>query len=171
VLTPRKRLFALELLADPELCQWRAAKRAGYRGNERTLTVCASRLMTDVDVRAIVDAALNRKLVKLDAESERILKNVSQMANADVRDLFDRETGASLPIHLLPDGIAAAVVGVDTTSLVGYKLKLADKLRANELLMRYKQLIREPGSDGEPIVVKVLRVTKADLEKQAREEE
>jgi phage terminase small subunit len=85
-----------------------------------------------------------------DVEGKDVLRALSRIAFFDVRKLFEVD-GTPKRITDLDDATAAAVVGVDVVTVgnreVGYgkvmRVKLADKVRALELLGRHLGLFAE----------------------------
>lgn len=80
-----------------------------------------------------------------DITQERVLTEVARCGMYDMRRLFDAD-GEPLPPHQLDDDIAAAVVGLEVTTVLGdeestavrrYKYKLSDKGPAQEKLMKF----------------------------------
>jgi hypothetical protein len=82
---------------------------------------------------------------KSDITQERVLREVARLAFYDVRRLVD-DDNQPIAINKLEDGIAAAIVGVKVTTVLGnedspamtrYEYKLADKNTAAEKLMKH----------------------------------
>lgn len=80
-----------------------------------------------------------------DITQDRVLREVARCGMYDMRDLFD-DDGNPLPPKDMDDNIAAAVVGLKVTTVLGedggsgmkrYEYKLADKGPAQEKLMKY----------------------------------
>jgi hypothetical protein len=61
---------------------------------------------------------------------ERVLSEFKAISTFSIKDLFDPVTGAPIPIHELPDEVAAAIREVDAEGSV----KMVDKLKALDLL-------------------------------------
>lgn len=85
-------------------------------------------------------------------DPDRVLREAARLAYSDVRQLFD-EGGKLLPVKQWPDGLAAAIGGVevvkrnvdsgdDRTDDV-IKVKVWDKPKAVELLFRHLGLIKD----------------------------
>lgn len=108
----RRERFISEYMIDSNGTH--AAIRAGYSAgkNNTSAGVTAARLLADAKVRAEID----RRLAVLAATNhitvERTLKEISRIAYADVRKLFD-ENGNFRPIHELDDEAAAQIAGVE----------------------------------------------------------
>lgn len=138
-LTPRQRRFVDEYLVDLNGTQ--AAIRAGY--SESGANVQAVRLLSNVTIEAAIQEASEARQRRLGLSSDHIARELQRVAMADLRDAFD-ESGELLPPHKWPDGLAAAMAGVDVaTKSMGEgeviyisKLKLWPKTQALEALAR-----------------------------------
>ena len=86
------------------------------------------------------------------------MREINRLAHSDLRKFYD-EHGNLLPIHELPDDLAACIASIEVvkrnlTSGDGkqefvYKIKLWNKVQALELLGRHQGLFREnPPSDA-----------------------
>lgn len=145
-LTPNQALFVREYLIDRNAT--RAATQAGY--SERTARGQGSRLLTNVNVRAAIDAAMEQRANKLEITAERVLAEIARLAFFDARNLF-RDDGSPIPVKQLDDDSARAIVGMDVVHVgnaemgVGQvnKIKLADKKGALELLGRHLALFKD----------------------------
>ena len=137
-LTPKQERFVQEYLVD--LNATAAAKRAGY--NEKTAYSMGQRLLKKVEIQNSIQEAQRSLQDRTEVTQERIIAETAKLAFFDARKLFDKN-GRPLPISELDDDTVAALVGLDVQDLtgsdgsfIGYvrKYKLADKLRALELL-------------------------------------
>jgi phage terminase small subunit len=75
-LSPKQKLFIKEYVKDKNGA--RAARVVGF--SEKTAKEQASRLLTKVNVRAAVDAALAKQAEAADISAERIVKEISLVA-------------------------------------------------------------------------------------------
>jgi phage terminase small subunit len=85
MLTEQKKLFAKEFLVDLNGTQ--AAKRAGY--SEKSAGSQAERLLKDVDVRKLIDAAMQKRSDKIEITADRVLRQIALRAFADPRKLIE----------------------------------------------------------------------------------
>jgi len=118
-----------------------AAIAAGY--SEKTAASQGARLLKDPGIaRAIAKGAA--KLVEdLDNSAARTLKEVTRMAQSDVRRLFN-EDGSRKRLDELDDNTAAAVASFElgeNGELL--KVKFYDKNAATDKLMRYHSLYKD----------------------------
>jgi len=149
-LTDKQRLFVAEYLVDRNATQ--AAIRAGY--SPKTAEFQASRLLSNVKVRAAVDQGLMSLAEQVGISAERVLRERARLAFFDPRKLFDA-SGNPLPIQELDDDTAAAIAGVEVVELKGgeaipgalsyvRKYRLAGKDNSLAALEKYMGLNEKP---------------------------
>jgi phage terminase small subunit len=147
----REEIFAREYIID--LNGQAAAERAGYA--PKTARITASRLLTKANIKALIAKLTEKKFAKLDISGERILQELAYVAFLDPRKLFTPE-GELRPITELDEDTARAIAGLDHEKLFEHfgkgqakrvgntvKVKLADKIRALQLLGQYHKLFTE----------------------------
>ena len=144
-LTPKQARFVQEYLIDFNGTD--AAIRSGY--SKRSARVIAQTLLAKPHIAAAVAKARDKVSQKLEVTVERIVREAAAVAFSDLRELYD-DKGQLLPVHLWPAGVAESIAGVEVEELfegrgderehVGRlkKIKRWDKVRALELLARYK---------------------------------
>ena len=98
-------------------------------------------------------------------DPQRVLREAALIAYSDIRTLLD-EQGQLLPASKWPDAVAAAVSGIEVTKrnlTAGdgaqedvVKVKLWDKMKAIELLMRHLQLLEPAAQAGGVNIERVL---------------
>lgn len=96
-------------------------------------------------------AKANERLADL-IDPDRALREAARLAYSDVRQLFD-SNGQLLPVHKWPDGLAAAIGGIEVVkrnvdSADGktddvIKVKVWDKGKALEMLFKHMNLFKE----------------------------
>ena len=140
-LTPKQKRFVAEYLID--LNATAAAKRAGY--SEKTACEQAARLLANVKIQTAVQEAKQDRQERTEITQDMVLRETAKLAFFDIRKMFDKN-GKPLDISELDADTAAALVGLDVQDVadsdgdyVGFvkKYKMADKLRALELLGRH----------------------------------
>jgi phage terminase small subunit len=149
-MTERQRAFARFYAADPLGNKAEAARKAGC--TPKSAAVTANKWLKNANVQAEITLLRAKTEIKLDITAEKVLKELSRIAFLDIRKIFTEE-GALRPIHELDDETAAAIAGLEHEKLFDYfgkgqakhigttsKLKLADKLRALELLGKWHKL-------------------------------
>lgn len=153
-LPPKRRLFVREYLKDFNATQ--AAIRAGY--SPRTADVQGAQLLGNLKVREALAAAgkgLERRLADIDLSNERILREIALRAYANMEDytrVVDGKRVGELT-QLTRDQLAAVQeITEDVTGGTGdgqrklvlrQRFKLADSLRALEMLARHKALFND----------------------------
>jgi phage terminase small subunit len=147
----REEIFAREYLID--LNGTRAAIAAGY--SEKSAETAGRRLYGNVRVKALIAKLTKEKFARLDISGERILQELAYVAFLDPRKLFT-PGGELRPITELDEDTARAIAGLDHEKLFEHfgkgqakrvgntvKVKLADKIRALQLLGQYHKLFTE----------------------------
>lgn len=97
-LTDKQRLFVQEFLVDMNATQ--AAIRTGY--SPKTANEQASRLLANVNVRALVEKGLEARSRKLEIDAAWVLTRLVREAEADLADLIDEDTGGVREVHDWP---------------------------------------------------------------------
>lgn len=164
-LNARQQRFVEEYLVDLNGTQ--AAIRAGY--SEKTAPSQASRLLTNANIMAALQAARARLAKKLEVTQERVLQELARIAFADVRDLFtwDEQQACYVPSTNLTDDQAAAIASIEaetmrftredglTETKIKLKLKTYDKKGALDSLAKHLGMFIErhehTGKDGGPM--------------------
>jgi phage terminase small subunit len=173
-LSPKHRRFVIEYLVDQN--GKRAAIRAGYSPLSAEST--ASVILSDPKVRATIEAALEQRAQEAGASVAEVMLLLTRIAKADLRRVVD-EHGRTLPLHEIPEDLAAAISSIEVEELFGTvesvgprggvtkervqfgyttKVKLWDKNKAAELLGKHlrmwKEQVEHSGPNGGPIETK-----------------
>jgi phage terminase small subunit len=130
-LTPKERVFVVEYVACRNATK--AAIRAKY--SKKSARQLAARMLS----KDYIKAAINEKIKKIEEKTlitvEEVINGLKKIAFVDIRQAFD-DKGDLLPIHEIPDDVAAAIGGVDVEAIFDYvkvKPKGAEKIaRARE---------------------------------------
>jgi len=149
MLTPKKRKFALEYLKDLNGAQ--AAIRAGYAKNAAKEQ--AARLLTDANVKEIIEREQAKHAEKSGITIERVLAEYAKIGFADIRKVFDKD-GEVLHPQEMDDDIAAAVTSVDVTTITSgrkdskvisktHRVKLSDKKNALDSIARHLGMFKD----------------------------
>lgn len=168
ILTPKQKLFADEYLKD--LNGTAAYKRAGYKAkNDNVAAVEATKLLSNPKIAKYVQKAMDERSKEVKIDANRVLAEIGRLAFADIRKVFD-ESGRLLPVHLLPDEVAASVSSIEvvTSRISGgepadvehtAKIKFWDKRGSLELLGRHLKMFTDKteltGANGGPIESRV----------------
>lgn len=144
-LTPKQEKFVAEYAIDNNATQ--AAIRAGY--SKKGANRAASHLLSNIVIQKAIERRRAKLVRKIDVKAENVIQELARIAFSDVRHLFD-EDGQLIPIAELKDEVASAVASIEiskrqaggNTELVS-KIKLADKLKALEMLSRHLGLFEK----------------------------
>lgn len=130
-----------------------AAKAAGF--SKKTAYSAANRLLKNVDVKALIAQLTEKRAKKLDISADWVLGELRKLAGYDASSIFD-DDGNLKAISEWDASAKAALVGLDHEKLFEHfgrgqskhvgttrKIKLADKLRALELLGRHLKLFTD----------------------------
>lgn len=162
MITPKKQRFAEEYLVD--LNATKAAERAGY--SERTAKSQGQRLLTDVDVKALITEGMTKRSQSTQITAERVLQELARVAFFDPRRLLNAD-GSPKPVNELDDDTAAVLSGMDISEefegsgedrrFIGYtkKVKVSDKVAALGLAMRHLGMLNDKLQLGGGVLVTV----------------
>lgn len=82
---------------------------------------------------------------------DEIIGQLRSIANVDIRDMFDDQTGAMTSVTTWPDKLTVAISSINMHHAGGYNVKFYDKLKAAELLTKYESLLVEDESPTTPL--------------------
>lgn len=150
-LNPKQKAFCREYNKDFNGTQ--AAIRAGY--SPKTANEQAARLLAKVSVQAEIKRLLAPVEEAAGLCADRLCKEIGRLAYSNVKALYDGK-GEFIPIHKLPDEIAACISGIDyddgmVLNAAGEmvpcryikKIRLWDKNKAHDLAARILKLLKE----------------------------
>lgn len=133
--------FAHEYLAD--LNQTQAYLRTGYRVKDpETASTMASRLMRNAKVRARVAELMAERSRRTGVNADRVVRELARVAFVNAPDVIDL-TKATVQEEATEDDTSAIqsvkvkVVGDDEQVFTEREIKLADKVKALELLGKH----------------------------------
>ncbi|MFE4569087.1 terminase small subunit [Paenibacillus chitinolyticus] len=133
-LTPKQERFAEEYLIDLNATQ--AAIRAGY--SVKTAMEQGSRLLSNVKVRAHIDARMAELSRRTGVNQERIMRELARIAFLDPTNLVNMDSAELLDSATADDRAAIASIKVKSMSgdvdMVEREIKFGDKIKALELL-------------------------------------
>lgn len=173
MLTPKQTLFVKEYLVDLNATQ--AAIRAGY--SEKTAGQIGEQNLKKLEIANEIQKGMNSRSERIGITSDTVLQEIAKLSFSNVKGLFD-ETGRLLPIHMLPDHIAASVSAVEvvTSRIPGTdpvevehtsKIKFWDKRGSLELLGKHLKLFNDVGSKENPLTIDSLSDEQLDARLQA----
>jgi phage terminase small subunit len=130
-LTPPQAQFVAEYLIDNNGTRaWRAT-HPECKG-DRAAAACASRALTDANVRGAVSAGRKAQHKRLQMEADEALMLISQDARADPTQLFD-DDGQLLPIQQWPESVRRSLKSIKFKEH-GIEVTMNDSLKARELM-------------------------------------
>lgn len=140
-LTEKQKRFAEEYLVDLNATQ--AAIRAGYSPD--TANEQGSRLLANVNIKSTVDKMIAERSRRTGINADRVIREIAKIAFVNAGEVIDFDT-AILRDKISDDDMAAIQsVKVKTFGEDGIEreVKLADKLKALELLGKHLGLFKD----------------------------
>jgi phage terminase small subunit len=148
------RRFALHYLQDLNATQAYLRAKLPVKVKLSTAKANGHRMLLRDEVQALVLAERDRLLSSAELTATDTLVKLKQMLMYDPRKMF-REDGSMIPIHELPDDLAAACVGFKDT-IAGREIKLADKVAVLEKAMKYHGLFEKDNKQTADAITEVL---------------
>lgn len=102
-------------------------------------------------VKARVQSVMDKRSSRIEVSADRVLEELMNIAFADIGEIY-HEDGSVLPMKDIPERVRRAVAGVEVTTLFAEgvdigekrKVRLADKIRALDLLCKHLSLLDAP---------------------------
>lgn len=145
-LTRKQEEFVRQYLLDLNAAA--AYRRAGYTARGNAGEVNGVRLLRNAKVAAAIDKAMGERSTRIAITQDRVARELAKIAFFDIRDALN-DDGSIKPISQLDGDATAALASLDVVELRGEqggvirRIRLADKLRALELLCRHLGMFRE----------------------------
>lgn len=140
-LTEKQKRFAEEYLVDLNATQ--AAIRAGYSPD--TANEQGSRLLANVNVKSTVDKMIAERSRRTGINADRVIREIAKIAFVNAGEVVDLDT--ALLMDKISDDDMAAIQSVKVKTFgedgVEREVKLADKLKALELLGKHLGLFKD----------------------------
>jgi phage terminase small subunit len=147
-LAPKHQRFVAEYVKDLNATQ--AAIRAGY--SEKTAKQQGSRLLTNADIAAAVEAKQVKQLASAELSATGTKETIRRQVHRDIRQLFDAD-GNLIPIHKLSAEAASMISAFeivkrnittgDGTVDVLHKIRLDDRRGYVEMAAKHFGLLEE----------------------------
>lgn len=140
-MTKKQKRFCEEYLIDLNATQ--AAIRAGYSPDTAKAIGCEN--LTKPDIRAHIDRAMAERSRRTGVNADRVIQELAKIAFVNATDVIDPKT-ATVKENALPEDMAAIQsVKVKTFGEDGLEreIKMADKLRALEMLGRHLGMFKD----------------------------
>lgn len=120
-LTAKEELFVAHYLGDARGNATEAAKLAGYKGTNGSMSTLGWKLLKKVEIRA----RIRERLDAVDASAERVIREIGDVAFAEWRDFLlvrtDPKTGEAVEV----------------------KMDLGSKVKSLEMLAKYHKLLTD----------------------------
>lgn len=154
-LTSKQRLFVEEYLVDLNATQ--AYLRAGYKVSEKVAQANSARVLSNAMVSAAVKDGIEKKLLKIEVTTEKIIQQISIIANGSLSYFLkiDRATGTATidlsranneQLQCIAEYQYEEVIertGSGTQRVRKVRIKLCDNLRALEMIGKYLKLFSD----------------------------
>lgn len=143
-LNVKQQAFVDEYLIDLNATQ--AAIRAGY--SPRTAKEQGARLLSHVNVRAHIDAALAKRSKRTGINQDRVIRELARIALVNPPDIIDAMDG-TIKAGATRDDTAAILsvkvkrIPTQDGEIVEREVKMADKIKALELLGKHMGMFRD----------------------------
>ncbi len=140
-MTKKQKRFIEEYLIDLNATQ--AAIRAGYSPD--TAKSIGSENLTKPDIKAQIARAMAERSRRTGVNADRVVMELAKIAFVNANDVIDTETATLRPDALPEDTAAIQSVKVKTFGEDGLEreIKMADKLKALELLGKHLGMFRD----------------------------
>lgn len=160
-LTPKQKAFADEWLKDQNAT--RAAIAAGYK--KKSAYSIGSENLSKPEIKAYIEKRMAPIAKKRVFDSQVVLEEIGRICTQNAKELYDQD-GNLIPIHLLPDDVAATISAVEAEETVTLgtegsptvltrtkKIKRYDKVRALETAGRiFKLFGAEPPTSNNTVI-------------------
>lgn len=143
-LTPKQERFVEEYLIDLNATQ--AAIRAGY--SPKTAGEQSHQLLQKTSIRAHIDKAIAKQSKRTGVNADRIIKELARIAFVNPTDVINADD-ATIRGYANRDDTAAIlsvkvkVIPSDDGDIVERETKMADKIRALELLGKHLGMFKD----------------------------
>ena len=140
-MTQKQKRFIEEYLIDLNATQ--AAIRAGYSPD--TAKSIGSENLTKPDIQARIARAMAERSRRTGVNADRVVMELAKIAFVNAKDVIDSDTATVRPDALPEDTAAIQSVKVKTFGEDGLEreIKMADKLKALELLGRHLGMFKD----------------------------
>lgn len=143
-MTVKQKRFVDEYLIDLNATQ--AAIRAGY--SSETAQEQGSRLLSNVMVKAKIDKALAERSKRTGVTADRVVQELARIAFVNADDVIDADEGfikdgASKDDTAAIQSVKVKIIPTREGEGVEREIKLADKIRALELLGKHMGMFKD----------------------------
>lgn len=149
-LTNKQKTFVVEYATD--MNGVRACKEAGYKGSDKVLSVRATKLLRNTEVKRAISIVGQARMERANLDSERVLKQLENFLFLDPAELFDNEGYLKCDLDKLPRPVRQAINSFEVDEIYDrqgnlmskrIKVRPVDKLRCLEMAMKYNKLYED----------------------------
>lgn len=150
-LTEKQKRFVQEYLVD--LNATAAAQRAGYKDPN-----IGRQLITKNNVSAAIQEAIEKRQNRVEITQDRVLQELASIAFAKGTDYASIISGIVMMNDTgeLTEEQKAAIVSIKQTK-EGVEVKLADKMKALELLAKHLGLLQAQGKQEDGMLLELIK--------------
>lgn len=132
-MTEKQKRFVEEYLIDLNATQ--AAIRAGY--SPKTANEQGAQLLAKLSIQNAISAAMAERSRRTGINQDRVVRELAKIAFVNASDVIDVDRATVLPDAHLDDLACIQSVKVKDGNITEREVRLADKLRALELLGKH----------------------------------
>jgi len=171
-LTPKQAKFVEEYLLDLNATQ--AAIRAGYKPSQARFIGCEN--LTKPNIAEAIQVQMEARSKRTEISQDRVLQEYAKLAFLDPRKFYN-EQGQLIPIHELPEEVAAAIAGMDVVTerngqdadgnpefATVRKIKIADKKGALDSVARHLGMFNDKLNLSGSLEQRVRSMSKEEIE-------
>ena len=118
-------------------------RRPSGQATSRRTRAPRSRLYTKANVQAALEAGYKERQTRTQVTAEDTVRELSRLAHADIRKFYD-EQGQLIPIHLLPDDLAACIASIEIVRAQQDEWRRDDRDRSQGPVMEQAAGARAP---------------------------
>lgn len=137
-MTEKQKRFADEYIIDLNATR---AYKVAYPNvkNDETAKAAASRLLTNVNVKAYIDNLIDERAKRTEVTQDRVVKELAKIGFAKITDYVEIGYGGIVKVKAtddIPKDKVGAIAGIKEGQN-GIEIKMNDKVKALELLGRH----------------------------------
>jgi len=135
----------------------RAAREAGYTGNENVIKAMGTQNLSKPSVMALVEELKHAQEVRTGVDPDRIVNELAVTAFSDLAQFveWDGKTLTLKPFSSLPKGATRAIKKITTTKDGTVTIELHEKMTALDKLMRHFGMFAADNSSIPPPIINV----------------
>lgn len=156
-MTEKQKRFADEYIIDLNATR---AYKVAYPNvkNDETAKAAASRLLTNVNVKAYIDNLIDERAKRTEVTQDRVVKELAKIGFAKITDYVEIGYGGIVKVKAtddIPKDKVGAIAGIKEGQN-GIEIKMNDKVKALELLGRHLGMFNDKLQVDGTAVVQIL---------------